>query len=64
MRRLDDTVTLDSTVRPEDIEDALIDAVNLGWQIGGNDGRCNVPANFVAWALQEIDRLRSNDKNE
>lgn len=62
MRRLDDIVTLDPTVRQEDIEGALIDAVNLSWQLGGNDGRCNAPANFVAWALQEIERLRSNGR--
>ena len=58
MTQLDDTVVLDPNVRPADVERALIMAANLGWQHGGNDGRCSVPANFVGWALQEIERLR------
>jgi hypothetical protein len=57
--RLSDVVELDG-VTPEKVVNSLTQAVNLGWQTGGNDGRCNVPANFVAWLLQEYDRLRGD----
>lgn len=59
MTKLDDHVKLDPGVNPADIERCLVEAVNYGWKIGGNDGRCLVPANFVAWSLQEIERLRT-----
>jgi hypothetical protein len=55
---LDDDVALDQGVSPDDVTRSLIEAVNLGWRAGGNDGRCNVPANFVGWLLQENERLR------
>lgn len=54
---LADTVVLEPTVKPEDVRTCLIEAVNYGWRVAGADGRCNVPANFVGWLLQENDRL-------
>lgn len=54
---LADTVVLEGSVTPQGVRVCLIEAVNLGWQAGGNDGRCNVPANFVGWLLQENERL-------
>lgn len=57
MAKLDDTVALDPNINPDDVISTLIENVNLGWRHGGNDGRCNVPANFVGWVLQENERL-------
>lgn len=59
MKTLADTVVLEGKVQPDDVRDCLIDAVNLAWHTAGNDGRASVPANFVAWALQENERLRA-----
>lgn len=59
MTKLDDHVKLDPGVNPADVERCLVEAVNYGWKIGGNEGRCLVPANFVALLLQEVDRLRA-----
>jgi len=58
-RELADTVVIDPGIKPEDIRGCLIDNVNLAWKAGGNDGRCNIAANFVGWMLQENDRLRA-----
>lgn len=63
MAKLDDTVTLDPGIKPEDVISTLVENVNLGWRQGGNDGRCNVPANFVAWLLEERARLHSTAQN-
>lgn len=57
MSTLADTVILESTVNPDDVRRCLVEAVNYGWQVDGADGRCNVPANFVGWLLQENERL-------
>lgn len=57
MSTLADTVILEPPVNPDDVRLCLIEAVNLAWQVGGNDGRCSVPANFVGWVLQENARL-------
>lgn len=59
MTKLDDTIELEPSVDPKDIERVLIDAVNLGWRAGGNDGRVNVPANFVGFMLLEVESLRA-----
>ena len=55
---LDDTIELAPGVKPQEVEACLIEAVNYGWRVGGNDGRCNVPANFVGWALYKMRELR------
>jgi hypothetical protein len=57
--RLDDNVLLQGGVKPEEVIDCLLDAVNLAWRAHGNNARVNVLANFVGWLLQDYARLRS-----
>jgi hypothetical protein len=59
VERLEDNVLLEGDVRPLDVVNCLLDAVNLAWRAHGNNARVNVPANFVGWLLQDYARLRS-----
>lgn len=60
IEHLDDTVTLDPGISRLDVRNVLVNSINLAWKFRGNDATISAPANFVAYLIQENDKLRGH----